>query len=103
MTYFWFSSLSTVGLGDYHPVSDVERVAGAILLLGGVTVTSYILENLMTMINRLRVLNKDHEETDRLSEFIGTLERFNGREKLNPELNDSIICYFSYRWQQNKN
>lgn len=46
MFYFAFTSLSTVGLGDYHPRSDLERAIGAFALLFGVTVTSYVMENI---------------------------------------------------------
>lgn len=46
MFYFAFTSLSTVGLGDYHPRSDVERFVGALSLLAGVTITSYVMENI---------------------------------------------------------
>ena len=34
--YFAFTTLSTIGLGDYHPKSDSERLFGSFLLLFGV-------------------------------------------------------------------
>jgi len=40
MTYFSFTTLSTVGLGDFHPRSNEERALGSIILLGGVLSTS---------------------------------------------------------------
>ena len=46
LTYFMFTTLSTVGLGDYHPVSDYERVFGSLILLFGVLTTSVVMENL---------------------------------------------------------
>ena len=46
MFYFGFTSLTTVGLGDYHPRSNSERIVGALSLLIGVTVTSYVMEQL---------------------------------------------------------
>jgi voltage-gated potassium channel len=45
--YFAFTSLSTVGFGDYYPVSDLERLISSIILLIGVAMFSYILGNLM--------------------------------------------------------
>ena len=45
MTYFTFTSMTTVGFGDYHPVSNLERLVGAIFLLIGVSITSYIIES----------------------------------------------------------
>ena len=43
MTYFAFTSLSTVGFGDYNPRSDFERVFIANMLLFGVAIFSYII------------------------------------------------------------
>jgi hypothetical protein len=39
--YFSFTSLSTVGFGDYHPRSDPERLLVAFILLFGVAIFSY--------------------------------------------------------------
>ena len=50
LTYFAFTSLSTVGLGDMHPISNHERMVGSFLLLVGVTVTTFIMENLTSML-----------------------------------------------------
>ena len=46
MTYFTFTSLSTVGLGDLHPVSNIERLVGGFFLLVGVMITSFIIDSL---------------------------------------------------------
>ena len=48
--YFSFTSLSTVGLGDYHPKSNPERACTAMLLLIGVAVFSYILGNFIEIL-----------------------------------------------------
>ena len=48
--YFSFTTLSTVGFGDYHPRTNIERFLGAFILLSGVTITSYITESLSSMI-----------------------------------------------------
>ena len=38
--YFAFTTLSTVGFGDYHPRSMAERIIGAIILFFGVAIFS---------------------------------------------------------------
>mmetsp|Transcript_31133 Transcript_31133/g.47593 ORF Transcript_31133/g.47593 Transcript_31133/m.47593 type:complete len:104 (+) Transcript_31133:1148-1459(+) len=58
LTYFAFTSLSTVGLGDYYPNSNKERFVGAFVLLFGVAITSFIMENLIGMMIRIRDFNK---------------------------------------------
>lgn len=41
--YFAFTTLSTVGFGDFHPKSDLERVACSFVFLFGVSVFSYVM------------------------------------------------------------
>mmetsp|Transcript_33579 Transcript_33579/g.51651 ORF Transcript_33579/g.51651 Transcript_33579/m.51651 type:complete len:150 (+) Transcript_33579:1350-1799(+) len=78
LTYFMFTSLSTVGLGDFHPRSDLERVVGAFILLFGVMITSYIMENFSEMLIQIQNFNHTFEDSVQLSLFLGTLRRFNG-------------------------
>ena len=51
VTYYAFTSLSTVGLGDMHPITNQERVLGVFILLFGVLTTSFVMENLSHMIS----------------------------------------------------
>lgn len=44
--YFSLTSLSTIGLGDYHPITNEERVICTILFLIGVILFSYALGQL---------------------------------------------------------
>ena len=41
--YFSFTSLTTVGFGDYNPRSDIERLFIAFGLLFGVAIFSFIM------------------------------------------------------------
>ena len=50
MTYFAFTSLSTVGFGYYHPRNNFERVCCVILLLIGNGLFGYIIGNFNEMI-----------------------------------------------------
>ena len=50
LTYFAFTSLSTVGFGDLHPRSDFERLACAFILLFGVAIFSYIMGNFIEIL-----------------------------------------------------
>jgi hypothetical protein len=40
-----------VGFGDYYPVSDLERVVGAIMLLFGVAIFSFIMGKFIEMVD----------------------------------------------------
>jgi hypothetical protein len=50
-TYFAMTTLSTIGLGDFRPISDQERIVGSMLLLFGVMIFSSILGNFMDLLN----------------------------------------------------
>ena len=52
-TYFSFTSLSTVGFGDYHPISNYERLFTAMIILIGVAVFSYILGNFIEILHKV--------------------------------------------------
>ena len=78
MTYFAFTSISTVGLGDYHPRSNSERIIGAVFMMCGASVTSYVIEAFTSMIDKIQALHKSHEDSNQLSFFLKTLEKFNG-------------------------
>jgi hypothetical protein len=43
VVYFMFTTLSTVGFGDYTPKSEIERMATTFVLLIGVACFSYIM------------------------------------------------------------
>ena len=43
MVYYTFTTLGTIGLGDYHPFSDEERIFGVVIFLCGVSIFSYLL------------------------------------------------------------
>ena len=68
-TYYAFTSLSTIGFGDYHPKSNSERVLIAFILLFGVAIFSYILGNFIDILNEIQTFNEDLDEGDELTKF----------------------------------
>ena len=63
-TYFSFTTMSTVGFGDYYPSTSTERLFGCLLLVFGVAIFSYIMGNFIEMLSALQVLNADYDEGD---------------------------------------
>lgn len=51
--YFALTSLSTTGFGDYYPKNQWERLLSSFMLLGGVSIFSYVLSQFRWMINNL--------------------------------------------------
>ena len=103
LTYYGFTTLSTVGLGDFHPVNNPERVLCSLIMLFGVMMTSFLMDNLIQMINKIRFLNKNHEESQMLALFLGTMKRFNGNSPLPEQLVSKLEEFFMYRWQNDPN
>ena len=57
LVYFMFTTLSTVGLGDMHPINSFERIIGSVVMLFGVLMTSFVMENFSQMIKHIKGLD----------------------------------------------
>jgi voltage-gated potassium channel Kch len=49
--YFALTTLSTVGYGDYFPISNEERIFAVIIMLGGVAFFSYIMGSFIEILS----------------------------------------------------
>ena len=102
-TYYAFTSLSTVGFGDFTPQSDPERLLCSFILLFGVAIFSYIMGNFIEILDQFKTINEDLDDGDNLSRFFGLLQRFNRRKVINQDLKDKIQAFFDYKWKFDKN
>ena len=68
--YYALTSLSTTGFGDLYPRNNLERFLCSFMLLGGVTIFSYVLSELRFMIENFQFLNGDIDHKDELEEFL---------------------------------
>jgi hypothetical protein len=75
--YFAFTTLSTIGLGDLHPVSNTERLVGSFVILIGVAMFSYILSELLNSFDLINEIEKPFGDESELDKFFITLKRFN--------------------------
>ena len=66
VTYYAFTSISTVGFGDFTPRSNAERIFISIALFIGVINFSYIMTNLGEMIDQMRVLGQEFDDDESL-------------------------------------
>ena len=60
--YYATTTLSTVGLGDYHPKSSYDRVLTSIIMMTGVSCFSYIMEKFFEILDALQRFNKPIED-----------------------------------------
>lgn len=50
VVYFMFTTLSTVGFGDFNPKSEIERVIMTFILICGVACFAYIMSQLIEIL-----------------------------------------------------
>ena len=100
--YFAFTSLSTVGFGDYAPRGNIERFIGSFILVLGVAIFSYIMGNFISILDEFQAFHVPLEDGDRLSQFFGTLKSFNGNKPIDESLKHTMEEHFEFRWQQDK-
>jgi len=71
--YYSFTSLTTVGFGDYNPRSEFERIFCAMILLFGVAIFSYIMGNFIEILEQIKQLDEELDDGDNLTRFFGLL------------------------------
>lgn len=103
VVYFAFTTLATVGFGDYTPKSGPERLLATFLLLLGVASFSYIMGQFVGILMGLSVVTADNEDSENLSKYLGLLGHFNKNKPLTKETTERIEQYFEYYWQHDKN
>jgi len=99
--YYAITTLTTIGYGDFHPVSQIERSIAAFILLWGVTIFSFIMGQFIEILMNYKSLWKVGKHKD-LSKWIALLSRFNNGNPLNKELITKIEDFFDYYWLNNR-
>ena len=72
--YFAYTTLSTVGFGDFNPRSDYERLICILVLLLGVAIFGLIMGNFLEIIDKFRTLDSVIEDADELNKFFDTIK-----------------------------
>lgn len=80
--YFAFTSLTTVGFGDFHPISSLEQLLCGFMLLFGVLIFSYIMNEYIALLDSYKEHTKEFDEHDQLRLFFGVLSNFNENEAI---------------------
>jgi len=103
VVYFIFTTLSTVGFGDFIPLSEIERVITTVILLVGVASFSYIMSQFIDILMSLQTVTADNEDSENLSKWFGLLAHFNSNKPLPKKMTKQFEQYFEYYWQNDKN
>lgn len=75
LMYFAYTTLSTVGFGDFNPRSDAERLLCILILMLGVGIFGLILGNFQEILSKFQSLDDDFEDEDNLNMFFDTIKK----------------------------
>jgi hypothetical protein len=103
VVYFAFTTLSTIGFGDYHAITKEEALVCSFILLFGVGVFSFIMGNFIEMLMSFKHVTAENEESENLTKWLGLLARFNKGRPLPKELTKKLENYFDYYWASDRN
>lgn len=102
MTYFAFTSLSTVGFGDFHPVNNFERILCAIIILFGNAIFGFIIGMFNEMISEMKAFESEMEDAEALNSFFTLIQKLNNGKPTNEKLKRDIEAFFEYKWNKDK-
>ena len=104
LIYFAFTTLSSIGFGDFYPQNVYEKVIGVFMLfLGGVAVFSYIMGVYIEIIHKFSQIDQDFEESDQLEKFFCLIARFNMNKMISTDLKKEITTFMERKWDQDRN
>jgi len=101
--YYSFTSLTTVGFGDFNPRSDFERIYIAFGLLFGVAIFSFIMGEFIGMISNIDKYDESAGDNgDELSRFFGILKNYNYNEDIDIKLRREIEDFLENRYSKDQ-
>ena len=100
--YFTMTTLTTVGYGDYYPVSTIERIFIMLVQLIGVSFYSYIMGNFIDVLSSYEKKVGTADKESELEAWFLTLSKFNQNKPLDAETTEEIEDHFRYFWSESK-
>ena len=102
VTYFAFTTLSSVGFGDFYPRNSLERLCMIVIFLYSLTVFSAILGYMQDLLAAQDRLDGETGDPELLQRFFGVLVRYNNHLPLKKELIDEFEDYFDFYWANDR-
>jgi hypothetical protein len=102
--YYMLTTLSTVGYGDFFPLTNIERVICVVVMLFGVAFFSYIMGRFIEIIegfNSEKKTGTENDESD-LKNWFTLLAKFKKNKVLSKRLTKKIQHYFEYYWENDR-
>lgn len=80
--YYALTTLSTVGYGDYYPISNAERIMAVIIMLCGVAFFSYIMGNFIEILQNYQLKMGIEDKSAVLHDWLIHLTRYTNQPLL---------------------
>jgi hypothetical protein len=88
--YYSMTTLTTVGYGDYYPISNTEIFMAVVYMLCGVVFFSYIMSSVIEIINNQQKKMSLEDKTQGLRDWLTLLSRFTNKKPLPKSLYNQI-------------
>lgn len=98
--YYGLTTLTTIGYGDFSPVSYHEKLIVAVILMIAVGVFSIIMSHFLAILEKRNDQEQTGEGKD-LSKWVALLTKFNAQQPLAKKLILRIEDYFEFYWNNN--
>lgn len=73
--YYALTTLSTVGYGDYYPVSIAEKIVGSMVQLLGVSFFSVLMNNFIDVVLSMKSTNGFNDNEDKLQNWFTLINK----------------------------
>lgn len=105
--YFFLTTLSTVGYGDYYPSSIAEKIVGIFIEIVGVTTFSILMNQFIEVV--LKLMGDDESSLEvQLASWFAMIKHirnqpFKGSKDISYQLKQRIESHFKYFWRNDRN
>lgn len=96
--YYSMTTLTTVGYGDYYPISNTEIFVAVCYMLCGVVFFSYIMSSVIEIINNQQKKMSLEDKSQGLRNWLTVLTRYTNKKPLPLSLYNQISSHFDYFW-----
>lgn len=102
MLYYSLTTLSTVGFGDYSPVTTAERCFITVIFMMMLIVFSTIIDSLQRYFMQYQAFFTEPEQSTELTHFFQLLKRYNNGVEINYKFRQRIEQYFEKWWEDHR-
>ena len=104
--YYSLTTLSTVGYGDFSPVSIMEKIFGSIIQIFGVTFFSILMNKFQEIVVSLKGQNEGQND-QKLQQWFYLIRRIKNQpngsgQDIDPGLKREIESHFRYYWEMDR-